>query len=760
MKTNFILCLFFSINVIAQEQAIGFWQSHLSYNLALGVSTNGTDVFAATEIAPYAYHTNDGSFETFSKVNGLHDVQTTHTVYDATTDCFVFAYANGNLDFYKDDYFFSIPDIKLKTISGSKTINRLYAQNGLLYVATDFGLVLIDIKNREVKNTYNLIAASQTLSIKDVCVQESFIYVATNAGIYKANKNNPFLQSMSNWSLVGPATAALRLASNGQDLFASKKDSLFQLSNNTCLFKLKMDKSISALSCIPNQLVVCTFSDSLGVGSFVRYNASFQKLDSLRMAKPAQAVPMLNGAWMIADAYEGLKYLTTSGTILSLRFDCPTTYTAFNILADNSKLIVAHGGHDDKFGPMNSPAGISFRNEPFKWKNYTAWSYPFFSDTVRDFLCLAKDPIDATLYAGTYYNGMWSFKADGTATSFKQNSFLSESATEPGHYNVTGMAFDSYGNLWMNQFGATKELICKKRNNTVYKFQIPNSTRPIPYAAAGLIIDDYNQKWYFAPRGGGVIVYNDNNTIENANDDAYVQLLTGKGAGNLPSNQVNCLAKDQSGAIWIGTDNGIGIVNCPRNVIARSCESEIRIVQYDQFASYLFAGQNITAIAVDGANRKWVGSNNGVWLISEDATKIIQRFTVDNSPLPSNNISTISIDNKTGDVYFGTEFGLVSFKSTATEGTENFKEVLVYPNPISSASFSGTIAIKGLLDNADVRFTDINGQLVYKTKALGGQAIWNGVDYTGHKPAPGVYLIFASDKLGQEVMVSKLIINP
>ena len=274
------------------------------------------------------------------------------------------------------------------------------------------------------------------------------------------------------------------------------------------------------------------------------------------------------------------------------------------------------------------------------------------------------------------------------------------------------------------------------------------------------IIDDYNQKWYFAPRGGGVIVYNDNNTIENANDDAYVQLLSGKGAGNLPSNQVNCLAKDQSGAIWIGTDNGIGIVNCPRNVIARTCEAEIRIVQYDLFASYLFSGQNITAIAVDGANRKWVGSNNGVWLISEDATKIIQRFTVANSPLPSNNINTISIDNKTGDVYFGTEFGLVSFKSTATEGTEKYNDVLVYPNPISSASFSGTIAIKGLLENADVRFTDINGQLVYKTKALGGQATWNGIDYTGHKPAPGVYLIFAADKLGQDVMVSKLIINP
>ncbi|MEY4281361.1 MAG: hypothetical protein RLZ39_773, partial [Bacteroidota bacterium] len=233
MKYSFIFCFLFSITAIAQEQAIGLWQSHLSYNLALGVSTNGSDVFAATEIAPYAYHTKDGSFETFSKVNGLHDVQTTHTAYDATTDCFVFAYANGNLDFYKDDYFFSIPDIKLKTITGSKTINRLYANNGWLYVATDFGLVLIDIKNREVKNTYNLIASSQTLSIKDVCVHQSNIYVCTNAGIYKANKNNPFLQSMNNWTLISPATSSNCITSNGQEIFWSKKDSLFQIIQDT-----------------------------------------------------------------------------------------------------------------------------------------------------------------------------------------------------------------------------------------------------------------------------------------------------------------------------------------------------------------------------------------------------------------------------------------------------------------------------------------------------------------------------------------------
>src|SRR5690606_33054955 len=139
-------------------------------------------------------------------------------------------------------------------------------------------------------------------------------------------------------------------------------------------------------------------------------------------------------------------------------------------------------------------------------------------------------------------------------------------------------------------------------------------------------------------------------------------------------------------------------------------------------------------------NRKWVGTANGVWLISEDGEKVIYRFSEDNSPLPSNQIRRINIDPVTGDVYISTSKGLVSFRSTATEGKEAIEDpLLVYPNPVPPG-FSGMIAVRGLTENADVRITDISGQLVYRTKAFGGQAVWNGRDYTGHKVQSGVYL--------------------
>ena len=247
-------------------------------------------------------------------------------------------------------------------------------------------------------------------------------------------------------------------------------------------------------------------------------------------------------------------------------------------------------------------------------------------------------------------------------------------------------------------------------------------------------------------------------TLQDPADDKYYKLSTGVGNGNLPSNTVYCVAKDKNNNIWIGTANGIGIVsNCYAPFDGTPpCDAQIPIVQYDQYAGYLFAGSNVRTIAVDGANRKWVGTDEGVWLLSSDASQIVYRFTQDNSPLPSNHIEKIAVDQVTGEVYIGTDQGLVSYRGTATDGNTSNSNVLIFPDPVPSG-YSGTIAIKGLTADADVRITDVTGQLVFRTKALGGQAVWNGVDYKGHRPQSGVYLVFASSSDGSQVYSGKMV---
>ena len=178
--------------------------------------------------------------------------------------------------------------------------------------------------------------------------------------------------------------------------------------------------------------------------------------------------------------------------------------------------------------------------------------------------------------------------------------------------------------------------------------------------------------------------------------------------------------------------------------LSQGCDAIWPIVQHGNFAGYLFNGEEVRSIAVDGADRKWVATRNGVWLISSTGEEVIYNFTEANSPLLSNDVKKITIDGKTGEVYFATLKGICSFRSTATEGGEVNENVLVFPNPVPPG-FNGTIGIRGLVNNAIVKITELDGRLVYQTRALGGQAVWDGRDYKGRKISSGVYLVLVSD---------------
>jgi hypothetical protein len=170
----------------------------------------------------------------------------------------------------------------------------------------------------------------------------------------------------------------------------------------------------------------------------------------------------------------------------------------------------------------------------------------------------------------------------------------------------------------------------------------------------------------------------------------------------------------------------------------------------------LFRGEQVQSIAVDGADRKWVATKNGAWLISADGEKTIYHFTESNGPLLNDDVRRIAIDGLTGEVFFSTAMGICSYRSTATEGNSQNQNVLVYPNPVPSG-YTGQVAIRGLVENAIVKITELDGRLVYQTKALGGQAIWNGKDYTGRRVASGIYLVLVSDNGRKENLATKIV---
>jgi len=275
-----------------------------------------------------------------------------------------------------------------------------------------------------------------------------------------------------------------------------------------------------------------------------------------------------------------------------------------------------------------------------------------------------------------------------------------------------------------------------------------------------MLIDQNGQLWAPVRRSGeGLLVWSNNGTPDDVTDDASRILTTGAGTGGLPDPTVFSVAEDKEGNIWVGTSQGIGVYYCPGSVLtSNGCDADQIKVERDGYIGYLFGTESIRAIAVDGANRKWIGTTNGLWLISDDGKKELLKFTIDNSPLPSNQITDISIEDKTGEVFIGTLGGLVSYQGDAIGDCSDCDEALVYPNPVKP-DYTGPIAIKGLTDNAYVKITDISGTLIFQGKANGSQMIWDGKGYSGNRAKSGVYLVFSSTDLGKERRVGKILLT-
>jgi ligand-binding sensor domain-containing protein len=336
---------------------------------------------------------------------------------------------------------------------------------------------------------------------------------------------------------------------------------------------------------------------------------------------------------------------------------------------------------------------------------------------------------------------------------FKQGAVL-PTVGDPTSYRVAGLAFDANQNMWFSNFGADRALGVRTRDSNWLHFAVPF---PITGNALSQIqIDPFGYKWIVSPKGDGLICYDAGASIESINDDRWRWFRVGSGNGNLSSNQIYCISIDRDGVIWVGTANGIALLDCLEDPFSVSaCEAFRPVVPNGAFAGYLFNGQAVKQISVDGANRKWIATNNGVFLIDARGEKVLQHFTAANSPLLSNDVLQVVVDGKYGEVYFATDQGICSYRADATTVDESDQNLLIYPNPVGPG-YTGPIAIRGLPEQASVKITELDGRLVYQTKALGGQAIWNGLDYRGKRVSSGAYLVLIIDGKGKSIRSGRI----
>jgi ligand-binding sensor domain-containing protein len=742
---------------LAQLQPIGQWRDHLPYQQVTGVTYTTGKIWAATPYSLFSVDVADNTIERWSRTNGLAETGISGIGAEPNGQRLVIAYNNSNIDVLVDDRIININSLKNSSIAGDKSIKAVFINQQLAYLATGIGIVVINLDKYEIKDTYIIGNGGTKVAVNAVTSSGNIVYAATSEGLKKAPANVN-LADFRNWQLVSgsnglPAGNVQALASLQNNVVAVRNDSLWLQSGNTWSLLYRDGWAIRNCTVSNNKILLSETNNNTGRIVVLTATGTTEKTiqDVQLTLAPRQAVIYQN-EYYIADTLAGLS--NYSGTAFNrLLPDAPPSIATGSLQVLHNTLWVTAGGVSANWDPLNNKNGLfAFNDNNWNYYNNTRFSK---LDSLTDLVAVAADPTDEGVWAGSFGGGLVNIKKDNSITIFKQNSAIQPAYFNSKSYRVSGLAFDADNNLWVANYGALNPLLVKKADGSWQSFIIP-FTLP-QQAVSQIVIDDNNQKWIVMLNKSGLACFNHGQSIDNPGDDQWKFFRAGKGDGNLPDNDVRCIAKDKNNFIWVGTAKGIGVIQCTQQAVTSTgCEAVLPIVQQDNFGGYLFSDEQVQTIAVDGADRKWVGTQNGVWLLSPDASKIIYRFTESNSPLLSNDVKQIAIDGKTGEVFFATAKGICSFRSTATETTETNNEVLVFPNPVPPG-YTGTIAIRGVATNAIVKITELNGRLVYQTKALGSQAVWNGKDYNGRSISSGVYLVLTSDEEHQQKLVTKIV---
>jgi hypothetical protein len=739
----------------AQElPPIGAWREHLPFNNALQVAMAGNEVLCATPYGFFRYDTQEASFDRLTKINGLSELRVRKMACESTGKRIVLVYENGNVDLIDGNRVRNIPDLMLSSVPGDKTCHHVAWQGNEIMLATGLGIVVLNPDRREVKDTWRPSTTGGNIAVYDLLRTSDSIFAATAEGLKAAPANGVNLADHRQWRTVGapgfPSGAVRFVDLIDQTLVAVVRDTLHMRIDGrwTSVFT----GSVLGLDVSGGQLLICL--QRPGKNYVIRMDARGQIrgiIEHPDLSLPRQAVIQGNSLW-VADQNNGLLRIS-EGRSSRIFPNSPINTAAGDIMVFEDQVWAAAGAVNDAWNYTYNPNGL-YRLTDAGWSNINLYVRSVL-DSLLDLVALAGDPVSGSVFAGSFGGGLVEITSNNDIRIFKQGTGLQETVGDRGSFRVSGLAVDKEGTLWISNYGAPQNLVARKKDGKWIRFTIP--FLHTENAVSQILIDEFGYKWIVAPKGNGLFCLDDRGTPDNPSDDRWRFFRQGVGQGNLPSSTVQCIALDRDGFLWVGTSKGVCIIQCLEDPFSAACEAFQPVVQLDRFAGYLFGDEEVRTIAVDGANRKWIGTRNGVWLVGMDGSRIIHRFTERNSPLLNDLVHRIAVVPLTGEVFISTFDGICSFRGTATTSEATAGKVVVFPNPVPPG-YSGTIAIRGLMQDGIVKITEPDGRLVHQTRALGGQAVWNGLNYRGERVASGAYLVIATDDTGRERLVTKVFI--
>lgn len=757
---NILLSLVFSCMSLIAQIPVGGWRTHFSYSNVKKVIDTPERVYGLSSGELYFYDKQDHSLGLLNKENGLSDSQIYNAAYSQENNTFVITYTNGNIDLITRDGIVNIPDLKKKVMESEKLTNNISFNGNNAYLSTSFGVVVLNLSKSEIRESY--IFDQNTTSTQ---VFEGYLYCARNNRIYKGSLKSNLLDQ-ANWTEESDLSLTWLLVyenklvgfTAGGDFYTKNKEGWSWIKYLAPLQNVKAnDKGMIAFS-----------NDKLWL---------FQSLSAIEMyaLSPLYDCSSMNGTdiW-VAQASQGINLVRWSSAQgfsyeeENLILNGPYTNTAFQMTATPTRILAVGGERWGNRGEQ--PARLMFFEDE-KWVNVV-------TDTIkiqggaRDFIRVTPDPKNENkLFVASWGEGLYEFDNEKLVTIYNsvyKNSTIESIFPGQGHavnYNrVDGPAFDKQNNMFLSNTEVQNAIPVRLADGkwvSLYYSELANKV-----TIGNIIIDDNNYKWVNVPRPineKGIFVFDTKETIENTSDDQtrFFSNFYDQDGKLVNPTFFYCFEKDKDGAIWIGTELGPIILNNTRRAFDANFRcTRIKIARNDGsgLADYLLDNVKVNAIAVDGGNRKWIGSeSNGVYLISADGQEEIYHFTVDNSPLPSNKILSIAVHPSTGEVFFGTEAGIVSYKAEATEGASDYEQMYVYPNPVRP-EYDGPVTVTNLKANSLVKITDTSNNLIFEGRSTGGQFVWNQRNLRGERVASGIYLVYATPKEGSGGGVTKIMI--
>ncbi|MBE8727337.1 two-component regulator propeller domain-containing protein [Flavobacterium hungaricum] len=758
MMRKLYFVLFLMLLQLCSAQNNLSWQGYFSFNEIKDISESSASFFAASENALFSKNNTTNILKTTTTVDGLSG-QTISAVYHS--EAFkktIVGYENGLMILVNetDGSILKVVDIINKQLSSSiKKINHFMEHNGLLYVSCDFGIVQFNLNTSKFGDTYFIGDNGAETSVRQTAFFNGYIFAATANGLRRADSTNANLIDFNQWPVVNAGDWSSVETLDTELVAVNNSGYVHRYNSSVFVGFVQLPQPAVDLKARNHNLYITTANTVYVYNNQLILNRQISDSQVSDNTISFTCATAVGNQIYIGTKDKGLFSSNLNG---SAAFENSTPFgplrnNIFSLDVTPNVLWAVYGDYDTYYNPYALDSyGIS-RFNTSGWLNIP-YSEVYDAQSITKIIVNPSN--EKQVYASSFFSGL--LRIENEVPNFlynEKNSGLETLTYEGPSYidvRINGTAFDKSGNLWVTNSRIKNGLKVLRTNGQWGSYatsSVLSNAENTSYA--NLVIDQNNVKW-IATSNEGVLGFSENGNV-------FKKITSGSDAGNLPTADVRTIALDAKNQLWIGTDKGLRVLS---NVSSFQSDNQLKanpiIIMEDDVAQELMYEQFITSIAVDGANNKWIGTaDSGVFMVSANGQETKYHFTINNSPLPSNTVNDIKINSKTGEVFIATTKGMISFKGIATGANEDLNNVYVYPNPVRP-SYTGTVKVAGLIDKANVKITDIEGNLVYEITASGGTIEWDTTAFGKYKVASGVYMVFISAQDGGETKVKKVMI--